>query len=151
MDKGVNILHNYQIKNFGKTSIFGIFGQSSIIFMYLLNFFHDANENHELFCLFYRALIVKSLFLVCKKDFLGFRKTLIGLGAKSASSVGKSQFLQNRTSDGPDKSLKIWLCLMWLSRKRDGTVLGQAHIKLELYFTSFKICCIKLIQLVKLC
>ena len=88
------------MKYFGKTSIFGIF-------MYLLNFFENFNEKHELFRLFYRPLIGKSLFLVFKKDFLGFRKTLIGLGAKSASSVGKSQFLQYRTSDGPDKSLKI--------------------------------------------
>ena len=37
--------------------------------------------------------------------------------------------------------------------KQAGTVLGQAQLKLELelYFTSFKICCIKLIQLVILC
>ena len=41
------------------------------------------------------------------------------------------------------------------ARKQDkqaGTVLGQAQLKLELelYFTSLKICCIKLIKLVKL-
>ena len=37
-------------------------------------------------------------------------------------------------------------------KEQAGTVLGQAHLKLELelYFTSFNICCIKLIQLVKL-
>ena len=37
--------------------------------------------------------------------------------------------------------------------KQAGTKLGQAQLKLELelYFTSFKICCIKLIQLVILC
>ena len=37
-------------------------------------------------------------------------------------------------------------------KKQAGTVLGQAQLKLELepYFTSFKICCIKLIKLVKL-
>ena len=36
--------------------------------------------------------------------------------------------------------------------KQAGTVLGQAQLKLELelYFTSFKICCIELIKLVKL-
>ena len=36
--------------------------------------------------------------------------------------------------------------------RQAGTVLGQAQLKLELelYFTSFKICCIKLIKLVKL-
>ena len=36
--------------------------------------------------------------------------------------------------------------------KQAGTVLGQAQLKLEieLWFTKFKICCIKLIQLVKL-
>ena len=33
-----------------------------------------------------------------------------------------------------------------------GTVLGQAQLKLELklYFTSFKMCCIKLVKLIKL-
>ena len=38
------------------------------------------------------------------------------------------------------------------NHKQAGTVLGQAQLKLELelYFTSFKICCIKLIKLVKL-
>ena len=37
-------------------------------------------------------------------------------------------------------------------KKQAGTVLGQAQLKLELelYFTPFKICCIKLIKLVKL-
>ena len=37
--------------------------------------------------------------------------------------------------------------------KQAGTVLGQAQLKLELeiYFTSFKICCIKLVKIVKLC
>ena len=41
----------------------------------------------------------------------------------------------------------------YLDREQAGTVLGQAQLKLELelYFTSFKICCIKLIKLVKLC
>ena len=36
--------------------------------------------------------------------------------------------------------------------KQAGTVLGQGQLKLELelYFTSFKICCIKLVKLVKL-
>ena len=40
-----------------------------------------------------------------------------------------------------------------LGKKQAGTVLGQAQLKLELelYFTSFKICCIKLVKLVKLC
>ena len=36
-------------------------------------------------------------------------------------------------------------------REQAGTVLGQAQLKLELYFTSFKICCIKLVKLDKLC
>ena len=37
-------------------------------------------------------------------------------------------------------------------KKQAGTVLGQAQLKLELElcFTSFNICCIKLIKLVKL-
>ena len=39
------------------------------------------------------------------------------------------------------------------SAQQAGTVLGQAQLKLELelYFTSLKIGCIKLIKLVKLC
>ena len=39
------------------------------------------------------------------------------------------------------------------NKNQAGTVLGQAQLKmeLELYFTSFKICCIKLIKLYKLC
>ena len=35
-------------------------------------------------------------------------------------------------------------------KEQAGTVLGHAQRKLELYFTPFKICCIKLIKLVKL-
>ena len=40
-----------------------------------------------------------------------------------------------------------------MKKKQAGTVLGQAQLKLELelYLTSFKICCIKLVKLVKLC
>ena len=35
--------------------------------------------------------------------------------------------------------------------RQAGTVLGQAQLKLELKLTSFMICCIELIILVKLC
>ena len=44
--------------------------------------------------------------------------------------------------------------VLFLSQEEEqaGTVLGQAQLKLELElnFTSFKICCIKLVKLVKL-
>ena len=44
------------------------------------------------------------------------------------------------------------IILQTLSNKQAGTVLGQAQLKLELelYFTKFKICWIKLIQIVML-
>ena len=48
--------------------------------------------------------------------------------------------------------MKVFMYEMYVNIKQAGTVLGQAQLKLEieLWFTKFKICCIKLIQLVKL-
>ena len=58
----------------------------------------------------------------------------------------------NKFEHHQDIQIKIIVQLM-IKYIQAGNVLGQAQLKLELelYFTSFKICCIKLIQQVNLC
>ena len=50
-----------------------------------------------------------------------------------------------------EQVLKSFEQVVRKKNEQAGTVLGQAQLKLELKLTSFMICCLKLIVIVKLC